>query len=62
MHKLDSKAHLFKVRRAGELANKALKRHGKPTMSITELRMGLDEQLRDILFSEFIIKERKAVW
>lgn len=62
MYKLDSKPYADKVRRAGELADRALQRYGEPSMSLVELRETLDRQLHRVSLSELIIKEREAGW
>lgn len=59
MYRLDSKPYSEMVRRAGELADKALRPYGEPTLSLAELRMVLDKQLHGLSLSELIIKERE---
>ncbi|MBI4288845.1 MAG: hypothetical protein HY671_10505 [Chloroflexi bacterium] len=58
--KLDSKPYSDKVRRTGELAYKTLASYGEPTMTLSQLRAALDQQLGDVSLSDFVIKERQA--
>ncbi len=62
MYKLDSKPYADKVKKAGELADKALRRYGEPTMSLAELRAAIDRELQGLSLSEFILREREAGW
>lgn len=62
MHKLDSKPYADKVKKAGELADKALRHFGEPTMSLAELRAAVDRELQGLSLSEFILREREAGW
>lgn len=62
IHKLDSRVYADKVRKAGELADKALRRYGEPTMSLAELRTVIAKRLHGVSLGELIIKERKAGW
>ena len=59
---LDSKACTDKVRKAGELAHRALRHYGEPTVSLAELRATLSQQLHGVSLSELIINEREAGW
>ena len=62
MRKLDSKPYLNKVAKAGKLADKVLRHHGSPKMSLAELRAALDRELKDLSLSEYLIKQREAGW
>jgi hypothetical protein len=62
MCRLDSKPYIDKVRRASELADKALAHYSEPVMSLEELRETLRRELKGISLSELIIKEREAGW
>lgn len=62
MYKLDTKPYTDMVRRAGELAERALERYREPTMSVEELRAMVDGELPGVSLSELILKERRAGW
>jgi len=62
VHKLDSRVYADRVRKAGELADKALRHYGEPTMSLSELRTMIAKRLHGVSLGELIIKERKAGW
>ena len=62
IYKLDSGAYADKVRKAGELADKALRNYGEPTMSLAELRTMIAKRLHGVSLVELVIKERKAGW
>ena len=62
MDELDSKRSLNKVARATKLLDKALDQYGEPKISLAELREALDEQLKGISLSEFIVQERQKGW
>lgn len=62
VHRLDSKRHADKVKRARALAAKALEHYGEPTMSLAELRATLDRELGGVSLSEIILKDREAGW
>lgn len=51
-----------KVKKAGEMADQALKRYGEPTMSLSELRAKLSHHLQGISVSDVILKDREAKW
>ena len=61
MYKLDSKPYADKVKKAGEAADRALRRNGEPRMSLAKLRAALDKKLSSSL-TELILKEREARW
>jgi hypothetical protein len=62
MNKLDSKQHLKAVAKATKMVDQALEKYGEPTMTLAELRVALDRELRGISLSELIIKERQSGW
>ena len=62
MSELDSKRNLAKVARATKLARKALGKYGEPTISLAELRQGLNKQLKGISLSDLIKEERQKGW
>lgn len=62
MSKLDSKSCAKKVETATRLAVQALERHGEPTMTLTELRALLGQQLKGVSLTDLIIQERHAGW
>ena len=62
MNKLDSKSSQRKVAAATKLAVQALERYGEPTMTLTELRALVGQQLKGVSLSDLIIQERHAGW
>lgn len=62
MNKLNSKKHLKAVAQATKMAHEALKHYGEPTMTLAELRVAMDKELKGISLSELIIKERQSGW
>jgi hypothetical protein len=62
MYRLDSKPYMDKVRRTAQLAERALRHYGEPSMSLEELRTTLDRELKGVSLSELIIKERESGW
>lgn len=61
MYKLDSKPYAAKVKKAGEAADRALRRYGEPRMSLAQLRAALDKELT-VSLTDLILKEREARW
>ncbi len=61
-NKIESKRLLNKVKKAGNLADKALKHYAEPTISLDELRNELNQQLQDISLSNVVLKDREAGW
>lgn len=61
MYKFDSKPYADKVKKAGEAADRALRRYGEPRMSLSQLRAALDKEL-GVSLTELILKEREARW
>lgn len=61
MCKLDSKPYAGKVKKAGEAADRGLRRYGEPRMSLAKLRATLDKELT-VSLTEAILKEREARW
>lgn len=62
IHKLDSGHYMDIVNETRKLADKALQGHGKPSMSLNELRRSLAEHLPGVSLSEMILREREAGW
>ena len=62
MSKLESKQHLRAVEKARKMVDRALKHYGEPTMTLAELRVAMDQELKGISLSELIIKERQSGW
>jgi len=62
MNRLDSKPYMDKVRKARELADRALRSHGEPTMTLDELRSRMATELRGASLTEIVLKEREAGW
>jgi hypothetical protein len=62
VNKTDSKRWSVKVKRAGDLAGKALKHYGEPTISLAELRKELNQQLQGTSLSNAVLKDREAAW
>lgn len=62
MYKLDVEPYTDMVKRAGQVAARALKRYGEPTLSLAELRTRLEKELKGVSLSELILKEREAGW
>ncbi len=59
-HKSDPRRLAEKVRQATELADKSLGRYGLPEISLAELRILLNGQLKGISLSEVILRDREA--
>ena len=63
INKLDTKHYEDRFRRMRELADRALRHYGEPTMTIEELRAAVDRALPPgFSLSEFVIREREAGW
>ena len=59
-NEMDSKRLLSKLKKTSNLADKALKHYGVPTISLDELRNELSQQLQCISLSNIILKDREA--
>ena len=59
---LDSDPYAERIRQAGELADRVLKRYVEPTLSLEELRARLDRELSGVSLTELVIKGREAGW
>ena len=62
MNKLSSKKHLKEVAKATKMAHEALKHYGEPTMTLAELRVAVDKELKGISLGDQIIKDRQSGW
>jgi hypothetical protein len=62
MRKPDPTQYADAVKKAREAADRALRRYGEPTMSLTELRAAVDTELKAISLSKVILRERRAQW
>ncbi len=60
MDRLDSKPHADRVKRACQLADKALGIYDEPTLTLIQLRATIDRQLRGTSLSDFVVSERQA--
>jgi hypothetical protein len=59
---IETKRLSNKVKKASDLAEKALKHYGEPTISLSELRNRISRQLQDTSLSDVILKDREAGW
>lgn len=59
---LDTKPYIDLVRQTREEALKALDSLGDSTLSLTELRQKVDQELQGQSVSEWLLQERKAGW
>lgn len=62
MNELNSKKHLKAVTKATKMAHEALKHYGEPTMTLAELRVVMDKELKGISLSDLIIEARQSGW
>lgn len=62
IYKLDRKPCAEKVRKAGKVADRVLRRYGEPVMSPAELRNRVDKELGSTSLTELILREREAGW
>jgi hypothetical protein len=59
---MDSKRLLNKVKKAGNLADRALKHYGEPTISLSELRDEMSRQVPTLSLCDAVLKAREAGW
>ncbi len=59
---LEGKTYAPRVKRAGKLADRALRRFGEPNMELEELRVAVDRELSAVSLSGFVLKERDTRW
>jgi hypothetical protein len=62
VQQLESKRLLSKVKKASNMAEKALKHYGEPTISLSELRNQTSQQLQGVSLTDVILKDREAGW
>lgn len=61
-YKLDGEPYAAMVRKAGELAYRALERYGEPSVSVDGLRAMVDKELGQASLTELFLKDREARW
>ena len=60
--KLDGKPYSDLMKKAGKMADTALKDYPVPEMSLEELRALVDQELGDVSLSALVRKDRESGW